>query len=48
VVIYIAAIESWKAVKRRFGIGSGKVRVLRAEDAEMRAGLEATTEKVEK
>lgn len=40
VVIYVAAIESWKAVKRRFGIWSGKNTVLSREDAEMRAGLE--------
>ncbi|KAF2192011.1 sodium transport ATPase 5 [Zopfia rhizophila CBS 207.26] len=39
VVIYIAAIESWKAVKRRLGLWSGKNRVLSREDAEMRAGL---------
>ena len=38
-VIYVAAIESWKAIKRRFGIGSGKHRVLSREDAEMRAGF---------
>jgi Na+-exporting ATPase len=40
VVVYIAAIESWKAVKRRFGIWSGKNTTLSREDAEMRAGLE--------
>jgi magnesium-transporting ATPase (P-type) len=40
VVVYVAAIESWKAVKRRFGIGSGKVRLVSRGDAEMRAGLE--------
>ncbi|KAF2871188.1 hypothetical protein BDV95DRAFT_573468 [Massariosphaeria phaeospora] len=40
VVIYVAAIESWKAVKRRCGIGSGRLRVLSREDAEMRAGLD--------
>ncbi|KAF2021092.1 potassium/sodium eff [Aaosphaeria arxii CBS 175.79] len=39
VCIYIAAIESWKAVKRRFGIWSGAHRALSREDAEMRAGL---------
>jgi magnesium-transporting ATPase (P-type) len=39
VVVYIAAIESWKAIKRRCGIWSGKHRVLSREDAEMRAGL---------
>jgi P-type Na+/K+ transporter len=41
VAVYITAIESWKAVKRRFGIWSGKNRVLSREDAEMRAGLGA-------
>ncbi|KAF2269359.1 sodium transport ATPase 5 [Lojkania enalia] len=40
VVVYVAAIECWKAVKRRFGIWSGKHRVLSREDAEMRAGLD--------
>ena len=40
VVIYITAIEIWKAVKRRFGIWSGKNTVLSREDAEIRAGLE--------
>lgn len=39
VVIYIAAIESWKAVKRGFGIWSGAHRVISREDAEARAGL---------
>ncbi|WEW57320.1 magnesium-transporting ATPase [Emydomyces testavorans] len=39
VVVYMALIESWKAVKRAFGIGSGKHKVLTEEDAEMRAGL---------
>ncbi|KAF2743219.1 potassium/sodium eff [Sporormia fimetaria CBS 119925] len=40
VVVYVAAIESWKAIKRRFGIWSGKHKVLTLEDAEMRAGLD--------
>lgn len=39
VVIYIAAIESWKAIKRRFGIWSGKHTVLSREDAESRIGI---------
>lgn len=39
VAIYVAAIESWKAVKRRFGIWSGKHKVLRREDAEARVGM---------
>ncbi|KAF2276537.1 sodium transport ATPase [Westerdykella ornata] len=39
VAVYVAAIEAWKACKRRFGIGSGKHKVLSREDAEMRAGL---------
>jgi P-type Na+/K+ transporter len=47
VVVYIAAIETWKAIKRRFKIWSGKHKVLTMEDAEMRAGLrfEALREK---
>ena len=45
VCIYIAAIESWKAVKRRFGLWSGAHRVLSREDAEMRAGLECASVK---
>jgi hypothetical protein len=40
VLIYVALVESWKALKRRFGIASGKIRVLTRQDAEMRAGLE--------
>ncbi|RMZ68235.1 potassium sodium efflux P-type ATPase fungal-type [Pyrenophora seminiperda CCB06] len=39
VVIYIGAIESWKAVKRALGIWSGAHRVISREDAEARAGL---------
>ncbi|KAF2851868.1 sodium P-type ATPase-like protein [Plenodomus tracheiphilus IPT5] len=39
VVIYVSAIESWKAVKRSFGIWSGAHRVISREDAEARAGL---------
>ena len=39
VVVYIAAIESWKAVKRALGIWSGAHRVISREDAEARAGL---------
>ncbi|KAF1996981.1 potassium/sodium eff [Amniculicola lignicola CBS 123094] len=42
VAVYVAAIESWKAVKRRVGIGSGKNRILSRQDAEKRAGFEAT------
>ncbi|KAF2496758.1 putative potassium/sodium P-type ATPase [Lophium mytilinum] len=37
--IYIVLIEMWKGIKRRFGIGSGKYRLLTREDAEKRAGL---------
>lgn len=40
VAVYIAAIESWKAVKRRFGIWSGKHRLLSRQDAEERVGLD--------
>lgn len=45
VVVYVALVETWKALKRRFGIGNGKIGVLTRRDAEMRAGLEgrATT-----
>ncbi|PGH27637.1 potassium/sodium efflux P-type ATPase, fungal-type [Polytolypa hystricis UAMH7299] len=39
VVVYLALVESWKAVKRAKGIGSGKNNVLTLEDAELRAGL---------
>ncbi|KAI1905615.1 hypothetical protein LOZ12_006818 [Ophidiomyces ophidiicola] len=39
VVTYIMLVESWKAVKRSWGIGSGKNQVLTIEDAEMRVGL---------
>ncbi|KAI8933040.1 hypothetical protein NX059_009689 [Plenodomus lindquistii] len=39
VVVYVAAIESWKAVKRGLGIWSGAHRVISREDAEARAGL---------
>jgi magnesium-transporting ATPase (P-type) len=39
VVVYLCLVESWKAVKRRFGIGSGKNKVLTMQDAEMRVGL---------
>lgn len=40
VAIYVAAIEIWKAIKRRFGIWSGKHKVLSRMDAEERLGLE--------
>ncbi|KAJ5648638.1 ATPaseP-typeK/Mg/Cd/Cu/Zn/Na/Ca/Na/H-transporter [Penicillium lividum] len=40
---YLVCIESWKAVKRAFGIGSGKHGIPILEDAEMRAGLETPT-----
>lgn len=39
VVVYLALVESWKAAKRRFGIGTGRNATLTKEDAEMRAGL---------
>lgn len=41
--IYLACVESWKAVKRAFGIGSGKHPILTVEDAEIRAGLNIPT-----
>lgn len=40
---YLACVESWKAVKRAFGIGSGRNVILTLEDAEMRAGLSTLT-----
>ncbi|KAK8428017.1 potassium/sodium efflux P-type ATPase [Phyllosticta citricarpa] len=40
VVVYLAAVESWKAIKRRMGWGSGKYgKALTAGEAELRAGL---------
>ncbi|KAF1954126.1 potassium/sodium eff [Byssothecium circinans] len=48
VAIYIAAVESWKAVKRRFGIWSGKHKVLSREDAESRVGMTHAHEKSKK
>jgi Na+-exporting ATPase len=39
VVIYISAIETWKMVKRRAGLWSGKLRTISREDAEARAGV---------
>lgn len=39
VAVYILLIESWKAVKRACGIGSGKNTALTEQDAEMRVGL---------
>lgn len=42
-VTYLACVESWKAVKRAFGIGSGKNAILTLEDAENRAGLSTPT-----
>ncbi|PVH97339.1 potassium/sodium eff [Periconia macrospinosa] len=45
VAIYIAAIEIWKAIKRSFGIWSGKHKVLSREDAESRAGIPHPGEK---
>lgn len=47
-VVYVALVESWKAVKRRFGIWSGRNRLPTIEDAEMRAGLELTSSKEQK
>ncbi|KAJ5235709.1 uncharacterized protein N7469_004877 [Penicillium citrinum] len=42
-VVYLACVESWKAVKRAFGIGSGRNVILTLEDAETRAGLDTFT-----
>ncbi|KAJ5816662.1 ATPase P-type K/Mg/Cd/Cu/Zn/Na/Ca/Na/H-transporter [Penicillium robsamsonii] len=41
--VYLLCVESWKAVKRSLGIGSGKTATLTLEDAEMRAGLDNLT-----
>ncbi|KAJ5780723.1 ATPase P-type K/Mg/Cd/Cu/Zn/Na/Ca/Na/H-transporter [Penicillium paradoxum] len=41
--VYLLCVESWKAVKRAFAIGSGKNATLTLEDAEMRAGLAIPT-----
>ncbi|KAF2421797.1 sodium transport ATPase [Tothia fuscella] len=35
VVVYLVLVETWKAVKRRFSIGSGKVQVLNGEREKM-------------
>ncbi|KAL4800265.1 hypothetical protein BDV19DRAFT_353764 [Aspergillus venezuelensis] len=43
IVVYLALVESWKAIKRRFRIGTGKNATLTMEDAEMRAGLRTLT-----
>ncbi|KAJ5108365.1 hypothetical protein N7456_005040 [Penicillium angulare] len=40
---YLACVETWKAVKRRFGIGSGKHRIVTLDDAETRIGLNTPT-----
>ncbi|ORY19197.1 hypothetical protein BCR34DRAFT_472141 [Clohesyomyces aquaticus] len=40
VAVYVAAIETWKGVKRGMGIWSGGHKVIGRGDAEMRAGLE--------
>lgn len=45
VAIYIAAIETWKAVKRRLGIWSGKHVLHSRDDAEARIGVEPVTVK---
>jgi Na+-exporting ATPase len=41
--VYLVLVESWKAVKRALGIGSGKNITITLEDAEMRAGLATLT-----
>ncbi|KAJ9487723.1 hypothetical protein VN97_g5583 [Penicillium thymicola] len=41
--VYLLCVESWKAVKRSLGIGSGKNATLTLEDAETRAGLATLT-----
>ncbi|KAJ5103956.1 hypothetical protein N7532_004485 [Penicillium argentinense] len=42
-VTYLACVESWKAVKRAYGIGSGKHAPMTLEAAETRAGLSTLT-----
>ncbi|OQE28878.1 hypothetical protein PENSTE_c003G04443 [Penicillium steckii] len=42
-VVYLVCVESWKAVKRAFGIGSGRNVILTLQDAETRAGLDTFT-----
>ncbi|PGG95833.1 potassium/sodium efflux P-type ATPase, fungal-type [Helicocarpus griseus UAMH5409] len=39
VVVYLALVESWKAIKRAFGIANARTKVLTMEDAETRAGF---------
>ncbi|KAI9672356.1 MAG: hypothetical protein M1817_003378 [Caeruleum heppii] len=46
VVVYTALVESWKAVKRAFGLGSGRRRTPLMEDAESRAGVAADQARV--
>jgi P-type Na+/K+ transporter len=45
VALYLALFESWKAIKRRLRIGSGKNNHLTLRDAEARAGLVAIVDK---
>ncbi|KAJ5684210.1 ATPase P-type K/Mg/Cd/Cu/Zn/Na/Ca/Na/H-transporter [Penicillium maclennaniae] len=40
--VYLGCVESWKAIKRAFGIGSGKNNILTLGDAEMTARLGST------
>lgn len=42
-LVYLCLIEGWKAIKRRFRIGTGRNARLTMEDAEMRAGLRSLT-----
>lgn len=39
VAVYLALVESWKAIKRAFGIGGAGTKVLTLEEAEMRVGM---------
>jgi Na+-exporting ATPase len=43
VAVYLMLVESWKAVKRAFGIASGKNCILTIEDAGVRVGLTPST-----
>ncbi|KKZ68716.1 potassium/sodium efflux P-type ATPase, fungal-type [[Emmonsia] crescens] len=39
VAVYLALVESWKAIKRAFGIGGAGTKMLTLEEAEMRVGM---------
>ncbi|EGC41621.1 sodium transport ATPase [Histoplasma capsulatum var. duboisii H88] len=39
VAVYLGLVESWKAIKRAFGIGGASIKVLTLEEAETRVGM---------